>query len=65
MPRTNDEVAELLTEYGDLLSILTTDPFKPRAYEKAARAVGGYPADLAGMDLPAILAIPDGRSLDR
>ncbi|MGZ8623892.1 MAG: hypothetical protein ACXWYQ_06990, partial [Actinomycetota bacterium] len=56
MPRTNDEVAGLLTEYGDLLSILTTDPFKPRAYEKAARAVGGYPADLAGMDLKAILA---------
>jgi DNA polymerase (family 10) len=64
VPRTNDEVAALLTEYGDLLSILTTDPFKPRAYEKAARAVGGYPADLAGMDLTAILAIPSvGRSI--
>jgi DNA polymerase (family 10) len=64
VPRTNDEVAALLTEYGDLLSILTTDPFKPRAYEKAARAVGGYPGDLAGMDLPQILAIPSvGRSI--
>ena len=64
MPRTNDEVAALLTEYGDLLSILTTDPFKPRAYEKAARAVGGYPGDLAGMDLKAILTIPTvGRSI--
>lgn len=64
MPRTNDEVAALLTEYGDLLSILATDPFKPRAYEKAARAVGGYPGDLAGMDLKAILAIPTvGRSI--
>jgi len=64
VPRTNDEVAALLTEYGDLLSILTTDPFKPRAYEKAARAVGGYPADLAGMGPEAILAIPTvGRSI--
>jgi len=64
VPRTNDEVAALLTEYGDLLSILTTDPFKPRAYEKAARAVGGYPGDLAGMDLKAILTIPTvGRSI--
>ena len=36
----------VLLEYADLLSILTDDPFKPRAYEKAARAVGGYPDDL-------------------
>ncbi|MEO8476397.1 MAG: DNA polymerase/3'-5' exonuclease PolX [Actinomycetota bacterium] len=64
MPRTNDEVAALLNEYGDLLSILTTDPFKPRAYEKAARAVGGYTADLEGMELKEILAIPTvGRSI--
>ena len=49
MPRTNDTVEAVLTEYADLLSILTEDPYKPRSYEKAARSVGGYPDDLADM----------------
>jgi DNA polymerase (family 10) len=59
MPRTNDKVEEALTEYADLLSILTEDPYKPRSYEKAARSVGGYPDDLAGMDRKQILKIPN------
>jgi DNA polymerase (family 10) len=64
VPRTNDAVEQVLTEYADLLSILTDDPFKPRAYEKAARAVGGYAADLDGFELKDILAIPGvGKSI--
>jgi DNA polymerase (family 10) len=64
MPRANDAVEAMLIEYADLLSILFDDPYKPRAYEKAARAVGGYPVDLAGKDLPEILKIPSvGRSI--
>jgi DNA polymerase (family X) len=64
VPRTNDAVEQVLTEYADLLSILTDDPFKPRAYEKAARAVGGYAADLDGFGLKEILAIPGvGKSI--
>lgn len=64
MARTNDDVEQLLLEFADLLSILTDDPFKPRSYEKAARAVGGYPGDIAGMDLKQILQIPSvGKSI--
>jgi DNA polymerase (family X) len=64
MARTNDDVEQVLMEYADLLSILTKDPFKPRAYEKAARAVGGYHGDLDGMDLAEILKIPSvGKSI--
>ncbi len=64
MPRANDAVEVMLIEYADLLSILFDDPYKPRAYEKAARAVGGYPVDLEGKDLPEILKIPSvGRSI--
>ncbi len=59
MPRANDAVEAALLEYADLLSILTKDPYRPRSYEKAARAVGGYPADLAGMDRKEILKIPN------
>jgi len=63
--RPNDAVEALLLEYADLLSIVTDDPFKPRAYEKAARAVGGYAQDLQpGMELKAIVQIPGvGRSI--
>jgi DNA polymerase (family X) len=64
VPRANDAVEASLLEYADLLSILTDDAFKPRSYEKAARAVGGYATDLAGMELKEILAIPSvGKSI--
>jgi DNA polymerase (family 10) len=64
MPRVNDAVEAVLLEYADLLSIVSDDPFKPRSYEKAARAVGGYPADLAGADLKEILQVPGvGKSI--
>ena len=64
MPRANDAVEAVLLEYADLLSIVSEDRFKPRSYEKAARSVGGYPADLAGMDPKEILQIPNvGKSI--
>lgn len=64
MPRSNDRVEEALQEYADLLAILGDDPYKPRAYEKAARAVGGYPDDVAGLDEQGVLAIPGvGKSI--
>ena len=64
MPRANEAIEQALLEFADLLSILSEDPFKPRAYEKAARAVGGYPEDLAGKELKEILKVPGvGRSI--
>ena len=64
MPRTNDDVEQMLMEFADLLAILTDDKFKPRSYEKAARAVGGYPGEIDGMDLKEILQIPSvGKSI--
>ncbi|MGH2661761.1 MAG: DNA polymerase/3'-5' exonuclease PolX [Actinomycetota bacterium] len=64
MPRVNDEVAELLQEYSDLISISGGDPHKARAYEKAARSVGGYHADLSGLDDKTLNRIPNvGKSI--
>ncbi|HEX6331972.1 MAG TPA: DNA polymerase/3'-5' exonuclease PolX [Actinomycetota bacterium] len=64
MPRANDAVEAVLLEYADLLSILSSDPYKHRAYEKAARAVGGHATDLAGKELKEILQIPGvGKSI--
>jgi DNA polymerase (family 10) len=64
MPRANDAVEAMLVEYADLLSVLSDDPYKPRAYEKAARAVGGHPVDLEGKDLSEILQVSSvGKSI--
>ncbi|MBP0450913.1 DNA polymerase/3'-5' exonuclease PolX [Kitasatospora sp. RG8] len=58
MTRLNDQVQELLQEYADLISITGGDAFRARAYEKAARAVGGYPQDVAGLDAKGLQQIP-------
>jgi DNA polymerase (family X) len=64
VPRANDAVEAVLLEYADLLAILSEDRFKPRSYEKAARAVGGYHADVATLELAEILKIPNvGKSI--
>jgi histidinol phosphatase-like PHP family hydrolase len=57
MARTNDEVAALLREYAELLSITGGDQFRARNYEKAAKAVGGYPADLGAVPDAALTKI--------
>ena len=59
MPRTNDAVAKMLEEFGELLAISGGDQFKVRAYEKAARAVAGHPADIAGLDEKGLDFIPN------
>jgi len=64
MARSNDEVARAFEEYADLLAILSGDPYKPRAYEKAGRSIGGYALELRGLDDAGILAIPNvGKSI--
>jgi histidinol phosphatase-like PHP family hydrolase/predicted flap endonuclease-1-like 5' DNA nuclease len=57
MARTNDEVAALLREYAELLAITGGDQFRARNYEKAAKAVGGYPADLGAVPDAALTRI--------
>ena len=64
MPRANEDVERALNEYRDLLAITNPDPFKARAYEKAARSIGGYHEDVAGADVKRLLEIPNvGRSI--
>jgi DNA polymerase (family 10) len=58
MARLNDQVQALLEEYADLLTITGGDAFRARSYEKAARAIGGWPTDLAAMDPKDLLEIP-------
>ena len=62
--RANEDVERVLNEYRDLLAISSPDPFKARAYEKAARSIGGWHEDIVGADLKALQQIPNvGRSI--
>ncbi|MFE0250726.1 DNA polymerase/3'-5' exonuclease PolX [Streptomyces sp. NPDC059010] len=64
MARPNDEVAALLQEYADLISITGGDAFRTRTYEKAARAIGGYHADVSTLDVKGLKEIPNvGKSI--
>ncbi|MET9514614.1 DNA polymerase/3'-5' exonuclease PolX [Streptomyces sp. NPDC002994] len=64
MVRANDQVEALLQEYADLIAIRGGEAFKARAYEKAARAVGGYPEDVAELDTKGLREIPNvGKSV--
>jgi DNA polymerase (family 10) len=56
--RSNDDVARMLEEFAELLAISGGDPFKVRAYEKAARAVAGYHLDVANLDAKQLDEIP-------
>jgi DNA polymerase (family X) len=64
MARPNEVVAGLLQEYADLLSITGGDAFRARVYERAARAVAGYHADVSALDLDGLQEIPSvGKSI--
>ncbi|MCW7943060.1 phosphoesterase [Streptomyces hygroscopicus] len=64
MARPNEEVEALLQEYADLIAITGGDAFKVRAYEKAARAIGGHPADISQLDADGLREIPNvGKSI--
>jgi histidinol phosphatase-like PHP family hydrolase len=58
MASVNEEVAALLREYAELLVLAGGDQFRVRSYEKAAKAVGGYPDDLAALPESALTKVP-------
>jgi DNA polymerase (family 10) len=58
MPRSNEVVQALFQEYADLLAISGGDPFRVRTYEKAARSIGGYHAEVSSLDQKGLEAIP-------
>ena len=58
MASTNEEVAALLREYAELLGLTGSDQFRVRSYEKAAKAVAGYPDDLGALPEKALTRVP-------
>ncbi|MFD7845854.1 DNA polymerase/3'-5' exonuclease PolX [Nocardia sp. NPDC059764] len=56
--RSNEVAAQALSEMADLIAISGGDPYRVRAYEKAARSVGGYHLDVDNLDRKGLMAIP-------
>jgi DNA polymerase (family 10) len=64
MPRTNEQVADLLREYAELTQITGGDTFRARTYDKAARAVAGHSGDVCAMTVAELQHIPGvGKSI--
>lgn len=49
MPVLNADIARIFDTVADLLEIGEANPFRVRAYRRAARTVGGLPQSVAGM----------------
>lgn len=58
MAVSNEEVAGALTELADLVTISGGEAFKARAYERAARAIGGHRVDVSALEIRELMEIP-------
>ncbi|MEM5365187.1 DNA polymerase/3'-5' exonuclease PolX [Paraburkholderia azotifigens] len=68
MPIHNADIADVFNEIADLLEIQGGNPFRVRAYRRAARSIGEYPKNVRAMiaegaDLKSIPAIGDDLAL--
>ncbi len=54
----NQQIAKIFNEMADLLEIKDENPFRVRAYRRAAQNIDGLPKDLGRMTEEEILAIP-------
>ncbi|MEV4217591.1 DNA polymerase/3'-5' exonuclease PolX [Nonomuraea sp. NPDC049725] len=54
MARANEEAAAALQEYAELFALTGGDAFRVRSYQKAAKAIAGYPDDIAAVDVRAV-----------
>ncbi|MEU8267835.1 DNA polymerase/3'-5' exonuclease PolX [Sphaerisporangium sp. NPDC049002] len=51
MGRANDEAAAALEEYAELFAMNGGDAFRVRSYQKAAKAIAGFPEDISKVDV--------------
>ncbi|GAA3799829.1 DNA polymerase/3'-5' exonuclease PolX [Sphaerisporangium flaviroseum] len=51
MGRANDDAAAALEEYADLFAMSGGDAFRVRSYQKAAKAIAGYPGDISRVNV--------------
>jgi DNA polymerase (family 10) len=51
MARANEEAAAALEEYAELFALTGGDAFRVRSYQKAAKAIAGFPEDISVTDV--------------
>ncbi len=51
MGRANDDAAAALEEYADLFAMTGGDAFRVRSYQKAAKAIAGFPEDISRVNV--------------
>ncbi len=54
----NQEIARIFNEIADILEIKGENPFRIRAYRRAAQNIDGLPRDVAGLSATELLSIP-------
>jgi DNA polymerase (family 10) len=54
----NRRVAEIFTAIAEILELKGENPFRIRAYQRAARTVEGYPKDVAALSPEELLKLP-------
>lgn len=54
MARANDEAAAALQEYAELFALTGGDAFRVRSYQKAAKAIAGFPEDIAQVNVRSV-----------
>ncbi|MEU4538069.1 DNA polymerase/3'-5' exonuclease PolX [Streptosporangium sp. NPDC023825] len=57
MARANDDVAAALEEYAELFAMSGGDAFRVRSYQKAARAIAGFPDDIATVPVRSVSGV--------
>ncbi|MEU4406351.1 DNA polymerase/3'-5' exonuclease PolX [Streptosporangium sp. NPDC023963] len=57
MARANDDVAAALEEYAELFAMSGGDAFRVRSYQKAARAIAGFPDDITTVPVRSVSGV--------
>ncbi|NRQ31759.1 DNA polymerase/3'-5' exonuclease PolX [Nonomuraea sp. NN258] len=52
--RANEEAAAALQEYAELFALSGGDAFRVRSYQKAAKAIAGFPEDISVVDVRSV-----------
>lgn len=63
MARANDEAAAALEEYAELFALTGGDAFRVRSYQKAAKAIAGFPEDISVVDVRSVPGVGEAIAL--
>ncbi|MFI6902542.1 DNA polymerase/3'-5' exonuclease PolX [Nonomuraea sp. NPDC050394] len=63
MARANEQAAAALQEYAELFALTGGDAFRVRSYQKAVKAIAGFPEDIAQVDVRKVPGVGEAIAL--